>query len=154
LQTMALRFFNTFGPGQQFTPYVGVITIFIHRILAGQPITIFGDGQQCRDFVYVGDVARACVLAIESGVSAQTVNIGTGKGTTVNALARLLHERLGSSLRPEYVPERAEELRYSVADIRRAGALLGYKPQVDLADKLDEVIHAVREEIPPDAPRE
>ena len=93
METLALRFFNTFGLGQTLTPYVGVITIFIDRIASGQAPTIFGDGRQCRDFVYVGDISNACRLAMESSASGLSINIGSGKGTTVNDVAQLLLDR-------------------------------------------------------------
>lgn len=144
LETMVLRFFNTYGPGQTLTPYVGVMTIFIHRILAGEPPMVFGDGSQCRDFIYVGDVARACVLAVESRQSGKTVNIGTGRGTTVNQVARMLLERMGSSLQPQYTAPRAEETRNSIADPRLAREILGFEAQATLEAKLDEVIEANR----------
>lgn len=139
-ETLVLRFFNTFGTGQALTPYVGVITIFLDRIRSGQPPVIFGDGHQCRDFVYVGDVARACVLALESDACGQSINIGTGQGTTVNQVARLLLERLESPLEPVFAPAGAEENRNSIADVALARAVLGYQPSANLDDKIDEVI--------------
>lgn len=142
VETLVLRLFNTFGTGQTLTPYVGVITIFINRILSGMPPVIFGDGSQRRDFVYVGDVARACVLAVEGRASGASVNVGTGTGTAVSEVAALLLERLGSRLEPEYVPARAEENRNSIADISLARSLLGYEPQASLSGKIDEVIQA------------
>lgn len=140
ITTMALRFFNTFGSGQILTPYVGVITIFVDRILAGNPPVIFGDGEQCRDFVHVGDVARSCRLALESKVTGCSINIGTGRGTTVNQVAALLLKRLGSSLSPTHIEGRPEENRNSVADIALAHDLLGYRPQGTLDGNLDEVL--------------
>lgn len=144
METMALRFFNTFGPGQTITPYVGVITIFIDRILSGRSPVIFGDGEQCRDFVYVKDVASACVRALEDSSTGNSVNIGSGRGTMINDVAALLLERLGADLAPQYVDARPEELRNSVADIGFAGKLIGYSPRFTLADKIDEVISAYR----------
>jgi UDP-glucose 4-epimerase len=144
LTTMALRFFNTFGTGQTLTPYVGVITIFVNQILAGKPPVIFGDGRQCRDFVYVGDVARACVLALESSLTGLSLNIGTGRGTTVNDLAALLLSRLKSALTPEYAAVRPEELRNSVAATTQARTLLCFAAEFGLKDKIDEVIAALR----------
>jgi nucleoside-diphosphate-sugar epimerase len=140
MSTLALRFFNTYGAGQALTPYVGVITIFLNRILSGQPPVIFGDGEQCRDFVHVRDVAYACLLGVESGSTGQSVNIGTGKGTTVNQVASMLLHRLGSSLVPQFRPARCEENRNSIGDIRLASKLLGYRSTYDLASTLDDLL--------------
>ncbi|MBK6842422.1 MAG: NAD-dependent epimerase/dehydratase family protein [Gemmatimonadetes bacterium] len=84
------RYFNTFGPGQRFTPYVGVITIFVTKLLRGEAPVIFGDGMQRRDFVHVDDIAAGTALALDG--PGGTYNLGTGVGTTVNELARLLVE--------------------------------------------------------------
>jgi UDP-glucose 4-epimerase len=140
-ESVCLRFFNTYGPRQSYTPYVGVATIFVRRLLAGQRPVIFGDGEQCRDFVNVKDVARANVLAMQrDGLDGQVLNVGTGRGTTVNRLAALLCARLAPGLEPEHQAEHSGELRYSVADIGKARELLGYEPRGDLERDLDAVI--------------
>lgn len=140
VETLALRFFNTFGTGQMLTPYVGVITIFVNRILAGKAPVIFGDGNQRRDFVSVADVSRACLLALESRATGLSLNVGTGRGTTVNEVASMLLRKMGSTLTPEFAPPRPEESRNSVAAIDRARAVLGYQPGPGLADRVGEVI--------------
>jgi UDP-glucose 4-epimerase len=138
---VCLRFFNTYGPRQSYTPYVGVATIFVRRLLAGQRPVIFGDGEQCRDFVNVQDIAQANVLAMQrDGVDGQVFNVGSGRGTTVNRLAALLCARLAPGLEPQYVPAHSGELRYSVADIAKARGLLGYEPEGDLERDLESVI--------------
>lgn len=137
-----LRFFNTFGPGQTYTPYVGAATIFITRLLRGEPITIFGDGTQQRDFVHVGDIADGVVASLTS--SPGTYNLGTGRGTSVNDLARLIIERLAPGAEPAHAPAQAGELRHSVADISAARAALGYAPNRTLASHIDEVIADIR----------
>jgi UDP-glucose 4-epimerase len=152
ISTLALRFFNTFGSGQRFTPYVGVITIFVHRILAGQPVVIYGDGNQTRDFVSVADVSRACVLALQSTASGLSLNVGTGVGTTVNQVADLLRQRMGSRLPPEFAAPRAEETRNSVADITLVRRALGYEPGSGLADRIGEVIEDIACEVGGTAP--
>lgn len=140
-ESVCLRFFNTYGPRQTYTPYVGVATIFVRRLLAGQRPVIFGDGEQCRDFVNVQDIARANVLAMQrDGVDGQVFNVGTGRGTTVNRLAAMLCARLAPGLEPEHLPAHAGELRYSVANIAKARAVLGYEPKGDLERDLDAVI--------------
>ncbi|MBI3942791.1 MAG: NAD-dependent epimerase/dehydratase family protein [Chloroflexi bacterium] len=140
LEVVVLRYFNTFGPGQTYTPYVGVITIFIRRLLEGQPPVIFGDGLQTRDFVHVDDVAWATTQAVYLPVAGETFNIGTGVGTTVNEVAGYLCQRLGPGIQPEYAPAQPGELRFSVADITRARLSLDYQPRFSLVDHLDEVI--------------
>ena len=145
VETVALRYFNVFGPRQAFTPYVGVATIFATQLLAGEPITVFGDGRQTRDFVHVGDVVRANRLALTApGAAGQVVNVGSGRGTTVLALAATLTARLRPGAPWRHAPARAEELRHSVADLTSARAVLGYAPTTDLEARVDEVIASVR----------
>jgi UDP-glucose 4-epimerase len=138
-ESVALRYFNTFGSGQRFTPYVGVITIFCRRLLAGQPPVIFGDGEQRRDFVHVDDVAEATVAALRAP-SGVTLNIGTGRATSVNEVAALLISRMKPGLQPVYEPEAPGELRNSIADIRLARRLIDYEPTRSLETHIDEVI--------------
>jgi len=143
-QSLVLRYFNTFGTRQTLTPYVGVMTIFIHRLLSGSKPVIFGDGEQTRDFVYVGDVAEATVRAMESDVSGTVLNVGTGRGTTVNRLARLLCERIDPSIQPEHAGEQPGETRISVADNRRLESLVGFVPLRTVEDKALEVIESIQ----------
>lgn len=145
LQPVVLRYFNTFGPRQQFTPYVGVITIFVTRLLQRQSITIYGDGQQCRDFVHVSDVVKANILAIQNpDASGKIFNIGTGQGTTVNELAHILTRQLDPKAVIQHDPTRPEELRNSIADISLARQILKYTPQTKLAEQIQEVIGYLR----------
>jgi UDP-glucose 4-epimerase len=137
---VALRYFNTYGPRQTFTPYVGVITIFVQRLLRGEAPVIFGDGEQCRDFVYVGDIVEATFRAMSRPVHGEVLNVGSGHGTTVNQIASLLCRRLRPDISPQHVPPHPGELRNSVADIGKAQRLLGYQPQAGLEDRIDEVI--------------
>jgi UDP-glucose 4-epimerase len=123
-----LRYFNTYGPGQTLTPYVGVITIFINRLLAGEPPVIFGDGEQRRDFVHVVDVVAANLLALESEVAGRIFNVGTGRGTSVNEVARGLTALLAPGITPRHVDAPAGELRYAVADIAAIQTALGFRP--------------------------
>jgi len=140
-QAVALRYFNTYGPRQTFTPYVGVITIFIQRLLRGEAPLIYGDGRQCRDFVYVGDVAEATFRAMASDAcGGQVLNVGSGTGTSVNQVAALLCAKLDPQITPQHAPEQPGELRNSIADIRRAQLSLGYQPRGRLEDKIDEII--------------
>ena len=138
----AVRFFNTFGPGQTYTPYVGVITIFVTRLLGGEAPMIFGDGKQQRDFVHVDDIVAGTLAA--PGRAPGTYNLGTGRGTSLNELAGLLTARLNPALTPQYAPAQAGELRYSIADISAARTALGYQPTRTLEHDLDGVIADIR----------
>jgi UDP-glucose 4-epimerase len=134
----ALRYFNTFGPGQAYTPYVGVITIFVTSLLAGRRLTIFGDGEQQRDFVHVRDIAAGTVATV--GRPPGTYNLGTGRGLALNRLVELLGETMGVTPVTEHAPAQAGELRYSVADITAARHALGYAPTRSLETDLGEVV--------------
>lgn len=141
--TVALRFFNTYGPRQALgNPYTGVLAIFAARLLNGQRPLVFEDGLQKRDFVSVHDVARACRLALERpGVDGAVLNVGSGEPRSVLEIARMLAEILGRpDLRPEIVGRwRVGDIRHCYADIGRAHRLLGYRPRVSLAQGLAEL---------------
>jgi UDP-glucose 4-epimerase len=137
-----VRYFNTFGPGQTYTPYVGVITIFVTRLLAGEAPVVFGDGEQQRDFVHVEDIAAGTMAA--PGREPGTYNLGTGRGTSLNRLASLLTKQLCPGLSPAHVEAPPGELRYSIADISAARRALGYAPTRTLEHDLDAVIADIR----------
>lgn len=138
----AVRYFNTYGPGQGYTPYVGVLTIFITRLLRGERITIFGDGEQQRDFVHVSDIVAGTMAT--PGKTPGRYNLGTGRGTTLNQLASMVLARLAPNQQPLYAEAPGGELRYSVANIDAARRHLGYSPARSLARDLDGVIQSVR----------
>ena len=140
LDTAVLRYFNTYGQGQTFTPYVGVITIFINRLLAGKTPTIFGDGEQQRDFIHVSDVVEATRLAMDATCTGEVFNVGTGRATSINTIATLLADRIRPDLSPEYAEASSCEPRYSIADIDKARRMLGFDPAVKIEDRIDEVI--------------
>lgn len=124
-----LRYFNTWGPGQRLTPYVGVITIFLDRLHNGQPVQVFGDGRQTRDFIHVDDVVAATMAALTRDLEGvPSINIGTGRGTSVGELAAMVAAAVGCPDDRHHVEARSEELTYSVADVTRARALLGCVP--------------------------
>ena len=102
LIAVPLRFFNVYGPGQTYTPYVGVITIFATKLLAGEVPTIFGDGEQVRDFVHVNDIVQGLVRAMRQGRAGQTYNIGSSVGRSVNEVARVVCDTLAPDIRPVY----------------------------------------------------
>jgi UDP-glucose 4-epimerase len=138
----AVRFGNVYGPRQDPHGEAGVVAIFCGRILNGRPLTVFGDGLQTRDYVYVGDVARSVWLAAtgplpEKGpLDARGFNIGTGKGTTVLEVARLLQEAAGKDVPIEHAPNRPGEQRESFVNADKARELLGWAPEVTLAEGL------------------
>jgi UDP-glucose 4-epimerase len=140
LPSVCLRYFNVYGPRQTFTPYVGVITIFIRNLQQGRPPTVFGDGNQQRDFVYVGDITRATLLALESDVTGEVFNVGSGRGTSVNQIARLLIRKLKPGLEPLHAPPQPGEIRHSIADISKIRERLGFRPEAELTEKIAEVI--------------
>ncbi len=125
VEHVSLRYFNTWGPGQALSPYVGVATIFVNALLEGRPPTIFGDGSQTRDFIHVDDVVRATLAAGRVPLVEPVLNVGTGRGTTVEALFHAIRDAAGVEIEPLRAPARAEELRHSVADPARARAALG-----------------------------
>ena len=141
----AVRFFNTFGPGQTYTPYVGVLTIFVTRLLRGESITIFGDGEQQRDFIHVDDIVAGAIGA--TGRAAGTFNLGTGRGTSLNQLAQIVLNRLAPGQQAQHGPAQAGELRFSVANVTAARRAFGFNPSRSLDDKLDDVIASVQGQV-------
>ena len=138
LETVRLRFFNVFGTRQDAkSPYSGVIAIFSDLMKKGQTPTIFGDGRQARDFVYVADVVQALRLAADSPKAVGRVyNIGSGKSTNLLDLVKYLNEILGTKIHALHQPPRAGDVRNSQATIRRACEELGYDPVVSFRDGL------------------
>jgi dTDP-L-rhamnose 4-epimerase len=142
ISTVALRFFNVYGPRQALSnPYTGVLAIFASRLMNNRPPLIFEDGLQQRDFVNVKDIARAIVLSLDQPEVSDTVlNIGSGQALTIREIARSLAEALDSSVEPEITGQyRVGDIRHCFADISRARALLGYRPEVTLADGMREL---------------
>jgi dTDP-L-rhamnose 4-epimerase len=153
IPTVALRYFNVYGPRQALSnPYTGVCAIFSARLLNDQRPLIFEDGEQTRDFVHVSDIVQANLRALETdGADYQAVNIGTGIPTSVRQIARLLAEGLGKNLEPEIVAKYREgDIRHCVSDISRARQQLGYAPSVSLEQGIPELLKWVREQTPED----
>jgi UDP-glucose 4-epimerase len=152
LDYAALRYSNVYGPRQDPHGEAGVVAIFGNRILSGEPITIFGDGQQERDYVYVGDVARANWLASTISLSggldldSRAWNIGTGRGTSVNELADLLMGIAGREVERRPAPARAGELKRSVLECSRAATELGWQAETKLESGLTRTMEYLREE--------
>jgi len=145
LETVALRYFNVFGPRQDpASPYAGVIPRFITALQAGRRPIVFGDGEQTRDFVSIEDVVAANLLAATApDAVGKVINIGGGAQISLNAILRLLGETLGVACEPEYQAAKLGDVRASVADIGRARALLGYEPTVDMREGLARTITAL-----------
>jgi len=134
LETICLRYFNVFGPRQDpESQYAAVVPKFITALLHGRPPTIFGDGEQSRDFTYIENVVEANLLAArsEEGIG-EVFNIACGERLTVNGLAAFLGEMIGTNVAPEHVPPRPGDVRHSLADITKVTAQLGYRKMVDV----------------------
>ena len=141
----SFRMFNVYGPRQSLTnSYQGVFAIFVGNVLRGEPIRIYSDGEQARDFVHVTDVARAWVTALDSPASyGQVINLGTGQPTSVNQLADLVLAAFGHTRDTypiEYRAAQAGDMRVSAADIHLARATLGWSPQVAISEGMTETI--------------
>jgi UDP-glucose 4-epimerase len=140
---VALRYANVYGPRQDPHGEAGVVAIFCGRILAGQPVTIFGDGTQTRDYTFVGDVVRANLAALDTS-SSGSFNIGTGVETSVNDLYAELAKAAGFDKAPVYAPKRAGEQQRSVISAARAARELAWNPAVTLASGLRETLEFFR----------
>jgi nucleoside-diphosphate-sugar epimerase len=146
LETVTIRYFNVFGPRQDpSSPYSGVISLFISALVEDGRPTIYGDGEQTRDFTYVANVVdgvlRACQAPAASG---EVINVATGGRISLNQLFRELRDLTGAKVEPVYADERAGDVRDSQADIGKAQRLLGYEPLVGLADGLRKTVEWYR----------
>jgi UDP-glucose 4-epimerase len=140
LRTASLRYFNVYGPRQDpNSEYAAVIPKFITRLLDGRPPVIYGDGEQTRDFIFVGDVARANIMAMESGADG-VYNIAGGERISLNELVRVLMKSCGMNAAPVYERERPGDVRDSVADVARAREAFGFSAACTLEDGLNETI--------------
>jgi nucleoside-diphosphate-sugar epimerase len=148
LETVVLRYFNVFGPYQDPASYYsGVLAVFCRKMLAGEQPTIFGDGEQSRDFTYIDNVVHANLLAAEAPagrVSGQVMNAATGLRFTLNETFRILSELTGYRGEPVYEPPRTGDIRDSQADISRAVELLDYAPVVDFREGLGRTVEWYR----------
>jgi len=148
LETVVLRYFNVFGPFQDPTShYSGVLAIFCRRMLAGQQPTIYGDGEQSRDFTYIDNVVHANLLATDATaekVSGQMMNVATGMRITLNETFSILRGLTACKSEPLYDEPRTGDIRDSLADITLAGQLLGYRPIVDFQEGLRRTVEWYR----------
>ena len=138
MEVVSLRYFNVFGPRQDpLSQYAAVVPRFIRAVAAGQAVTVFGDGEQSRDFTYVDNVVAANLLAADApSVHGEIVNVATGSSVTVNELADTIGRLLDVPVEKAYEPEREADVRASWADLASAHRLLGYETQVELDDGL------------------
>jgi UDP-glucose 4-epimerase len=144
VETVALRYFNVFGPAQNpQSEYAAVIPRFISTVLAGKPPTIYGDGEQSRDFIYVSNVVDINLLAATAPeVVGKVVNVGTGKKVTLNQLIAEIGRIVGRPICPVYEAVRSGDIRESLADISLLRATLGYEPAISFADGLALTVNA------------
>ena len=142
LETISLRYFNVFGPHQDpASQYAAAIPAFVTAILQDRPPTIYGDGEQSRDFSYIDNVVEANLLAARAKKThGEVVNIACGEAVTVNAIIHTINELLGKNVRPIYVPSRPGDVKHSLADITAAKRLIGYKPVVLFREGLEKSI--------------
>ncbi|MCJ7823774.1 MAG: NAD-dependent epimerase/dehydratase family protein, partial [Anaerolineales bacterium] len=145
LESIVLRYPNVYGPRQDPNGEAGVIAIFTGLMLAGKPVTINGDGEQTRDYVYVGDCARANVMALESSIEHSIFNLGSGKGTSVNEIFGHLSELTDFRDSAHNGPAKVGETRHIYLDATRATDRLGWKPEVSLAEGLAKTVAYFRE---------
>ncbi len=148
IDTVSLRYFNVFGPRQPAdSAYAAVIPAFIDAALHDRPLVVYGDGEQTRDFTFVGNVVAANLLAgaREAPLGGEALNVGTGRSVSVNELARRIGEAAGSEVRIEHRDERAGDIRHSVADVRRVGERLGHSLVTELDEGLSITVDWARE---------
>jgi nucleoside-diphosphate-sugar epimerase len=144
LETVSLRYFNVFGPRQDpASPYSGVLAKFIVQMLQGEPVTIFGDGKQSRDFTYVDNVVHANLLACiapANEVAGRVFNVATGMRVDLNEVVKVLKKRIPCSSSVAYEPERAGDVKHSLADLSLVRKHLGYEPRVQFEEGLQRTI--------------
>ena len=141
----ALRFFNVFGPRQDpSSDYAAVIPRFVTRMLAGKPPIIYGDGEQSRDFIYVENVVAANMAAAAAAGQGICVNIGTGRGRTLNQVVGILNSILNMDFEPDYQEVRAGDIKDSEARVKAAEELIGFKPVIDFEEGLRRTVESFR----------
>jgi len=144
LETVVLRYFNIYGCGQEHNPYGGVVIRFVKNALKGKPLTVFGNGNQTRDFVYVDDVVRATMLALEnSDAVGKVFNVCTGTATSVNDLVCALEDIVGRKLRVNYSAPRKGDIRYSYGDPLLAKKMLGFEAKTELRSGLERLLKSM-----------
>ena len=146
---VSLRYFNVYGPGQSLSnPYTGILSVFSSMALNGKPLPIYEDGLESRDFIYIGDVVTATVLALErSEANNEVLNVGSGSSTTIMEVAKILLERLGLSLEPVIVGHyRVGDIRHCYADLTKIREKLDFKPSIGIEDGITAFVDWVRKQ--------
>ena len=145
LETVVVRLFNAYGPRQDpSAPYAGVMAKFAAAVAANRPIEIYGDGEQTRDFLYVGDIAEGLELAGEKPVNGQVLNLGSGEAITVNEVVRILSEITDRPIRVTRKPARPGDILHSRADVTRAKEKLGFVARTSVRDGLQRTLEAMK----------
>jgi UDP-glucose 4-epimerase len=149
LETISLRYFNVFGPQQDpASQYAAAIPAFVTAILKGEPPTIYGDGEQSRDFTYVDNVVEANLLAARAKqTKGEVINIACGEAVTVNAIIDMINDLLSRDIKPNYTDPRPGDVKHSLADITLAQKLIGYKTKVPFKQGLQLAINWYRENL-------
>src|SRR5262249_10173836 len=145
LETLALRYFNVFGPRQDpSSPYSGVISLFADGCRSGRALTIYGDGEQSRDFVYVADVVEANRLAMAAPYRRfRAVNVGRGERTTLNDLVKVIERLTGRDISVRHAPARPGDIRHSQADVTAIRSELGWGPKWSLESGLAALLEGI-----------
>ena len=140
IEVVCLRYFNVYGPNQRFDAYGNAIPIFVFRMLRNEPLLIYGDGEQTRDFVHVDDVVQANIKAADSHGYSGALNIASGKSITINRLVDIITANSDKVTKIEYGPERPGDVRHSLADLSLAHEKIDYIPSVNLESGIVEYV--------------
>jgi len=147
MDIICLRYFNVYGPNQRYDAYGNVISIFANRLSRYQPLVIYGDGEQTRDFVHVWDVAQANLLAAQSAGVRGVFNVGSGVPTTINRLATIIQEATAIRVGVEYQPPRKGDVLHSLSNISAARSKLGYESRIDLTEGIKGYMSWVQQDL-------
>ena len=147
LEVVALRYFNVYGPNQRFDAYGNVIPIFVFQMLRGEPITVFGNGEQTRDFIHVADVVQANLQAAGAAGVTGVFNLGSGRRITVNRLAELVAERVPEPTEIRTGPPRPGDVLHSLANIRAAAEAFAFEPRIPIEEGLTGYVEWAQREI-------
>ena len=149
LETISLRYFNVFGPQQDpASQYAAAIPAFVTAILKDEPPTIYGDGEQSRDFTYIENVVQANLLAARAKqTKGEVINIACGLAVTVNEIIAMINDATGNNVKPNYTDSRPGDVKHSLADITLAEKIIGFKPQVPFSEGLQKAIEWYRENL-------
>ena len=132
IEAVCLRYFNVYGPNQRFDPYGNVIPIFVYKMLHNETITVYGDGNQTRDFVHVNDIVQANISAANSHGVNEAFNIASGQRVSINQLISLITENYKKEIKIEYINKRPGDVMHSLADISFAKNKIHFEPKVSL----------------------